>query len=89
LKLRGAILQIESGVKVRLLKSASVIGGRTYREKDEGEEAELKTGCRFITLPYKIGKRVRKPDNTSRSRKESGQMAKGLLCSDGQCQGKI
>jgi hypothetical protein len=75
LKLRGVILQIKSGVKVRLLKSASVIGGGTYREKNEGEEAELKTGCRFITLSYKIGKRVRKPSNTSRSRKASNHMA--------------
>jgi hypothetical protein len=52
LKFRGAVLQINRRVKARLLKAASVIGGRTYREKNEGEEAELKTGCRFITLPF-------------------------------------
>jgi hypothetical protein len=56
-------------MKVGLLKSASVNGGRTYDEKNEGKEAELKSGCRFITLPYKIGKRLFKPSNTSRTRK--------------------
>jgi hypothetical protein len=70
-------------VKVRLLKSAIVIGGRTYREKNEGEEAKLNTGRRFISPPHKIGKWVRKPGNTSRSIKASSQMAKELLCSDG------
>jgi hypothetical protein len=80
-------LRIHRRVKARLLDAASVIGGRAYREKNEGEEAELKTGCRFITLPKKIGKRMRKTGHTGRRRKAGSQVAQKLIYGDGECQG--